>query len=104
MSQFLWDKEVKQAHIAGSYAIAFEAAVEDLDGLTLPKALELVFEAARGQDPLYADALALTWLDQGILERRFTLYQAGWAAHRLHDLGDWRERPSAEASLRRFVS
>jgi hypothetical protein len=103
MPQFLIRDEVKQAHISGSYAIAYEAAAEELDGLPFNAGFELVLAAAAGEDDLYYDALALWWLHRAIVERRFTLYHAGWAAQRLHDMREWRQRGSAEMSLRRLL-
>jgi hypothetical protein len=98
--RFLWRRDAKQAHISGSYAIAFEAATEDLEGLTFNQGLHLILDSVDG-DPLYYDALALVWLQKAIDERRFTLFLAGHAARNLHAL---LERDQAQIARRGLSS
>jgi hypothetical protein len=44
----------------------------------------------------------MVWLDRAIMERRLTLYLAGWAARSLHDLPDFHLGPTALRGLSRL--
>jgi hypothetical protein len=101
--QHILRNEIRQARADGSYAIAFEIARDELEGLEPAEALERVVAMADG-DPVVYDAMAIWWLYDGIVERRMTLHLLCWAATRFDEVLEFGRRGHAEAALRRSVS
>ncbi len=55
------------------------------------------------REPVFYDALALQWLCSGIIERRLTLHDVGWAADRFDEARVIGRRDDAMCALRKLV-
>jgi hypothetical protein len=75
--------DIRGAQENGSYAVAYQAAKKELDGLSLAAALERVLARA-GTGVLY-DALASRWIVVAIETRQLSVYEINWAAARFEE-------------------
>ncbi len=97
--QHVLEAQIRRSRIDGSYAIAYEVAGEELDGLAPAEALRKTLAAVE-VDAILFDAMALHWISAGIIEGRLSLHDVGWTADRFDEVRGSGRRDSAERALR----